>query len=126
MREGRYMVKRKGSVSGFTLAEIMVVVGIIAILGSVGIPNFMRARHKAQSDACIANLRQIDQAMQMWALDTNQAETAIPDWIDLVPQYLKSQPECPSGVNYTLNSVADGPSCSLENSATEEHILPNR
>ena len=126
MREGRYMVKGKWSVSGFTLAEIMVVVGIIAILGSVGIPNFMRARHKAQSDTCIANLRQVDQAMQMWALDTNQAETAIPDWIELVPQYLKNQPGCPSSGSYSLNSVADGPSCSLENAATREHILPNR
>ncbi len=56
--------------AGFTLVEIMIVVAIIGLLAAIAIPNFLRARSTAQQNACINNLRQIDGAVQQWALES--------------------------------------------------------
>ena len=70
------MKKRTSRQGGFTLVEIMIVVAIIGLLASIAIPNFVKARTTAQMNACISNLRQIDGAIQQWALDTKQGDTA--------------------------------------------------
>ena len=64
--------------AGFTLVEIMIVVAIIGLLAAIGIPNFVRARQTSQTNACINNLRVIDQAKQQWALEYGQISTVTP------------------------------------------------
>ena len=103
---------RKG---GFTLVEIMIVVAIIGMLASIAIPNFVKARTTAQMNACISNLRQIDGAIQQWALDTKQGDTAAVTAADILP-YLKNSVVCPSGGktfadSYSVTTVQAKPAC---------------
>ena len=54
----------------------MIVVAIIGLLAAIAIPNFIKSRATAQQNACINNLRQIDGAINEWALETGQSNGA--------------------------------------------------
>jgi prepilin-type N-terminal cleavage/methylation domain-containing protein len=117
------MKVRTAKQGGFTLVEIMIVVAIIGLLASIAIPNFVKARTTAQMNACISNLRQVDGAIQQWALDTKQNDTATVTAADILP-YLKNSVVCPSGGktfadSYAVTTVAAKPTC-LQKPATHK------
>ena len=61
----------RSSIPGFTLVEIMLVVATIALLASIAMPSIFRARKRSQATRILEDLRMIDSAMQLYAMEFN-------------------------------------------------------
>jgi len=111
--------------AGFTLVEIMIVVAIIGLLASVAIPNFVKAREKAQATACISNLQNLEGAINMWALQNKKGSGDAVTMDDIKNGgFIKLDasgniPGCPGNGTYSVTTVDANPTCSVAG-----HVMP--
>ncbi len=102
---------------GFTLVEIMVVVAIIAIVVSTGIPGFRRIRDKSKQKICVGNLRRIKMAADQYRLDRNIAYASAVSLDRLWPasagvknanSYISQRLYCPVEGNRYVGNLTSG------------------
>jgi prepilin-type N-terminal cleavage/methylation domain-containing protein len=95
----------------FTLVEIMIVILIIGLLMSIAVPQFMKSRETTQLKACWENQQKLEAAKHMWMMDYGVSSGAAPVIADLVPEYIKVEPNCPTNAVYALGTGLASVTC---------------
>lgn len=119
---------KQHSHSAYTLVEVLVIIGVIALLVAVAIPNFVGGGHTSPANACINNLRQIDAAENYFAVVNHLTNGATVDFPNDLTPYIKLTkdgkiPGCPAGGVYHIGPVGTPPTCSLGTTVTPAHVL---
>jgi len=92
---------------------VSTVVALALMVAVIVIPNFIRARNTPSTNACINVLRQMDGAIQQWALENQKQPGDTIGMSDIIP-YLKGEFRCPQGGNYAVGpAVSNGVTCSF-------------
>ncbi len=112
MNVERQMTMKTNKSSGFTLVEIMIVVGVIGLLAAITVPAMSHARVKSQTTSCLNSLRQIDTAKDQYGFEYYSATPAL---ADLVPDYINTMPVCPAAGSYTITSLDSDTECNVSN-----------
>lgn len=78
------MVQQTRRARAFTLVELLVVIGIIAVLISILLPALSKARDAANRVACMSNMRQAAMALRLYANDNKDVVPAgyVQSWKD--------------------------------------------
>jgi competence protein ComGC len=87
---------------------------VIGLMAAIAIPNFVKARNQAQFQSCQANLRAIQGAKEVWALENKKARDVEPEDADLfgAGRLINEKPACPARGEYSLNPAQESPTCS--------------
>jgi len=108
-------VKRAGA---FTLVELLVVIGIIALLIAILLPALNKARAAGQTTQCLANIRQLQIALSGYMQD-NFGHTApymaASFWSSQLTPYYTGKPYDPNSPANTANSIRLCPTAYAQN-----------
>jgi prepilin-type N-terminal cleavage/methylation domain-containing protein len=110
MREVKQMItmnRIRKDRSAFTLVEIMIVVAIIGLLAALAIPGFVKARKQSQGRRIMNDCRQMDAAIDQWALETGQTDGATISTTG-AQTYLKTAWKTTDLLNNTFNLTVVG------------------
>lgn len=72
----QYRWFRRRTLSGFTLVELLVVIGVIAVLIAILLPALAKARRSAVTLKCLSNMRQLGTGIQMYMSSNRDAMPA--------------------------------------------------
>ena len=105
----------------FTIIELLVVIGIIALLIGILLPALMRARTQAKDLACTSNVRQITQALQIYATENNgllppaMDNNRVPWQAKLFPILFHTTPQNASDptYSYVTNTIFECPQAAI-------------
>ena len=112
----------RGPRRAFSLAELLIVVGVLALLAAVVLPVFFAARKNAHNAACAANLRQLGLGLQGYLQDYAETyppstqltfvdnvshQVNVPDWCDLISPYTGRGLACPDRFIFSSLSPQD-------------------
>jgi len=94
-------MKTRSSSSGFTLVEVLIVIAIMGILASIGIPGYMDYIKQAHSTACLAERGVTDKMITLYC--NENSDTPLTNLSQLTGAgYMGSRPQCPYGGEYVL------------------------
>ena len=123
------------------IVGVGIVVAVLMLFGIIMVSTGIRARNESHKNACINNLRMIDDCKQQWALEQHKKATDVPTvtelWIYLHPGREEPPkpineddlPCCPDDpaqsfrTSYQLRSVGELPICLID---PKNHVLPPR
>ncbi len=112
-------MKQRQKKKGFTLIEIMITVAIIGLLAAIALSSFAKSRTASMTQTCRNNLRQMEAAKQMAAMNHTWDETDGPSSIgnpyyrNTCSSYLAkgARPTCPAGHNCFYNGLNEQATC---------------
>lgn len=93
---------------GFTMVELMAVIVILGLLAAVVVKNFMGQTEKARVTTTKANLRQLDEAVLQFKMDTGQYPTEEEGLESLIGDHSDIQGYAEGGYLRTTNLPRDG------------------
>jgi len=106
---------------GYTLIELLTVITIIAILGSIALPHYLGYRDKAKMTTVYATLHQIRLAQELYKIDNEVyfsfSEPLTSDTSPEIPE-LDITISIPIGQKYLITATND-----LENKIYSYHVL---